>query len=358
MAGGIFLCYRRRDDGYATGCLYDRLLEAFPSEQLFMDVDSVPLGDDFVRLVDEKLTQCDVLLAVIGRDWVNIQDENGRRRLENPDDYVRIEIESALKQNKRVIPVLVHDARVPRSDELPDAIRPLTRRQAIPVTAERFRADTERLVKALRLALEEASARRQVQAKEEELQRQEEAKRKAELSLEREHIAKKEELANWDFIKESSRPQDFRDHLGRFPSGVCAHMARHKLGALALAELGEAADQEAVESTVQEPADAEYSAEPKTRPEVLNEENKPAVEEALPAGPQVPRAAKLRRPSWPVLSVASILVVATAGIWPATKYQLLTWPQLPPVRVESREQVDTKQEERVALKDVATQAPR
>src|SRR5229473_1798698 len=98
MAGWIFINYRRGDDPGNTGRLCDRLLEAFQPEQLFMDVDSVPPGVDFVRMLEEKVAQCDVLLAVIGKDWIDARDATGARRLDNPDDFVRIEIESALKQ--------------------------------------------------------------------------------------------------------------------------------------------------------------------------------------------------------------------------------------------------------------------
>src|SRR5260370_27532242 len=161
MAGGIFINYRRGDDPGNTGRLGDRLLEAFPPEQLFMDVDSVPPGVDFVRMLEEKVTQCDVLLAVIGKDWIDARDATGARRLDNPDDFVRIEIESALKRGKRVIPVLVHEARMPPAVELPEAIRPLARRNAVRLTHERFRADVQALIKALRQALEDAAAHRQ-----------------------------------------------------------------------------------------------------------------------------------------------------------------------------------------------------
>src|ERR1700694_5701031 len=124
MAGGIFINYRRGGDSGKPVRLCDRLLEAFQPEQLFMDVDSVPPGVDFVRMLEEKVSQCDVLLAVIGKDWIDTRDATGARRLDNPDDFVRVEIESALKQGKRVIPVLVHEARMPSRDELPEAIRP------------------------------------------------------------------------------------------------------------------------------------------------------------------------------------------------------------------------------------------
>ena len=156
MPGKIFISYRRGDDPGFTQALLARLEQVFPREQLFMDVDSIPAGMDFVRTLDEQVAQCDVLLAVIGKHWIEARDETGARRLDGPDDFVRIEIESALKQGKRVIPVLVHDARMPRADELPEAIGGLARRHAVRLTHERFRSDAQGLVKAIEHAIEEA----------------------------------------------------------------------------------------------------------------------------------------------------------------------------------------------------------
>ena len=164
MAGRIFINYRRGDDPGNTGRLFDRLQETFATEQLFLDVDNIQPGLDFVRVLEEQVAQCDAILAVIGPRWLDAIDAHGNRRLDDPDDFVRIEIESALNQNKRVIPVLVGEARMPRPDELPDAIRPMARRHAVRLTHERFRADAQGLVKVLREALDEAEAARILEA--------------------------------------------------------------------------------------------------------------------------------------------------------------------------------------------------
>ena len=166
-----YINYRRGDEPGFTQALFARLEQAFSSEQLFMDVDNIPPGEDFVRMLDTQVEQCDALLAVIGKGWLNATDENENRRLDDPNDFVRIEIESALKQGKRVIPILVNDARMPRPDDLPESLRPLTRRNAVRLTHERFRADALSLVKALQRSLEEAEAlrvRADQQRKEEE----------------------------------------------------------------------------------------------------------------------------------------------------------------------------------------------
>jgi hypothetical protein len=269
MAGKIFINYRRGDDPGFTGRLFDRLHEAFEPEGLFMDVDNIAPGLDFVRVLEEQVAQCDVLLAVIGKGWIEAGDATGARRLDNPDDFVRIEIESALKQDKRVIPVLVGEARMPRADELPESIRPLARRNAVRLTHERFRADAQGLIKALQRALEEiemlrqahaeaarqahaeaerkrdeaaANAGAQVQREAEEQARRdkEQARLAATAGLSADQIGKAEELANWDFIKASESAQEFRDHLARFPGGVTELSARARLEDLVWAGLGAA----------------------------------------------------------------------------------------------------------------------
>ncbi|MGA7788335.1 MAG: toll/interleukin-1 receptor domain-containing protein, partial [Xanthobacteraceae bacterium] len=177
MSGKIFINYRRGDDPGNTGRLFDRLQDVFPPQQLFLDVDNIAPGLDFVGVLNERVGECDILLAVIGRTWVEARDAAGNRRLEDPDDFVRIEIESALNQDKRVIPVLVGDAPMPRPEDLPTALRPLARRNAVRLTHERFRADTQGLIKALQQALTEIEAQHEVEARAEAERRAEEERR-------------------------------------------------------------------------------------------------------------------------------------------------------------------------------------
>jgi formylglycine-generating enzyme required for sulfatase activity len=154
MTGRIFINYRRGDDPGHTGRLFDHLQSAFEPDQLFMDVDSIAPGLDFVRVLEEQVSKCDVLLAVIGKGWIDARDAAGNRRLDNPEDFVRIEIEAGLRLGKRVIPVLVNDAEMPRADQLPETLNPLVRRNAVRLTHDRFRADTLGLIKALRAAFD------------------------------------------------------------------------------------------------------------------------------------------------------------------------------------------------------------
>ena len=164
MTGKIFLSYRREDAAGFALALFGRLEQSFPSERLFMDVEGgIGAGQDFVRVIEDEVSLCDVMLVLIGPDWLTVTDEAGRRRLENPEDFVRIEVESALKFGKRVIPVLVHKTEMPRADALPEPLKALARRNAVGLTQERFKADAQGLIKALEDALAEVEdARRQL----------------------------------------------------------------------------------------------------------------------------------------------------------------------------------------------------
>ena len=113
--------------------MYDRLSQHFGRDNLFMDIDSIALGLDFARAIRNAVGSCDILLAVIGRQWLTSSDPLGHRRLDNPEDFVRLEIMAALTRNVRLIPVLVSGASMPRANELPDVLQPLTRRQALVV---------------------------------------------------------------------------------------------------------------------------------------------------------------------------------------------------------------------------------
>lgn len=149
--GKIFVNYRRGDDPGMTGRLYDRLRAVFPAEALFMDVEGgITAGADFVDILREEIAKSDIVLVVIGRSWLTILDDQGRPRLENLKDFVRIEIEAAIEQGKYIIPVLVGGAAMPDAPQLPASLEPLTRRHAIRLTHERFQADCTGLVELLK----------------------------------------------------------------------------------------------------------------------------------------------------------------------------------------------------------------
>lgn len=154
---GIFISYRREQTAAHAGRIYDRLCDAFGEQAVFMDVDSIGLGLDFARVLDEAVSSCNVMLVLIGPGWAEIADQRGRR-LDDPTDYVRQELQAALRREIPVIPVLVRGATLPRPEELPEGLRPLVRRQAFPVPDETFRSQAQVLVERLRPMMARAPA--------------------------------------------------------------------------------------------------------------------------------------------------------------------------------------------------------
>src|SRR5215469_15915092 len=153
MADMIFINYRREDSAATAGRLHDRLAQVFGRKRIFMDVDQIPAGIDFVAHLNSQVAACNVLLVLIGPHWPNVKNEAGDRRLHQPDDFVAIEIAAALARNIRVIPVLVDGGSIPKASELPDSLKPLVRRQAIEVRQAHFGRDAEALIERLREAL-------------------------------------------------------------------------------------------------------------------------------------------------------------------------------------------------------------
>ena len=166
MSGQMFISYRRDDSAGWSGRLFDRLKDHFPSNQIFMDVDTIDLGVDFVEAVEEVVCACDVLIAVIGSRWLASSDRRGRRRLDIPEDLVRLEIATALKRGIRVVPVLVEGAVMPEAGELPDDLKALVRRNALEIGHIRFNADSAHLDSAVERALQKATEQREAKENE------------------------------------------------------------------------------------------------------------------------------------------------------------------------------------------------
>ena len=133
----IFISYRRDDSEFPSHLIYNKLCERFHSESVFIDVDAIPPGVDFREHLSQAVAKCDVLLAVIGKHWLDITDSNGRRRLEDDKDFVRIEIESALARGIPAIPILLGNASMPKENQLPASMGLLAYRHAIPISAGR-----------------------------------------------------------------------------------------------------------------------------------------------------------------------------------------------------------------------------
>jgi TIR domain len=157
MPNKIFINYRREDSIEVTGRLHDRLTQTFGHKNIFVDVEDIPAGVDFVKYLSDQVAASRVFLVVIGPRWLEAKDESDGRRLDDPDDFVAIEITAALARNIRVIPVLVDGARMPKAGELPDPLKALARRQAVDVCQRRFGRDAEALVERVREALNDQS---------------------------------------------------------------------------------------------------------------------------------------------------------------------------------------------------------
>jgi TonB family protein len=154
---GIFVSYRRSDSQGEAGRLFDDLVKHFGEDSVFMDVAAIEAGRDFRKAIEEGVTQCGVLLVVIGLEWLSAKDERGVLRLSDPSDFVRIETASALKRDIPVIPVLVRGAKMPSAEQLPDDLKDLAFRNGIELTHARWRSDIQLLLEALRRLLGEVS---------------------------------------------------------------------------------------------------------------------------------------------------------------------------------------------------------
>lgn len=150
---GIFISYRRDDSAGYAGRLYDRLSAHFGADQVFMDVEGIELGTDFVTAIEKAVGSCKVLIVVIGDEWLSTADAAGRRRLDDPQDFVRLETRVALDREIRVVPVLVGGALMPRAEELPEELKSLARRQAIEISHKQWEASTRELIRALNTML-------------------------------------------------------------------------------------------------------------------------------------------------------------------------------------------------------------
>ncbi len=206
----IFVNYRREDSSGHAGRLYDDLAERFGSDEIFIDIDKIEPGLDFGDSIERALDSCDVVLAVIGRQWLSLADTQGRRRLDNPDDYVRLELEAALAHGTRVIPIRVQGTEMPSSVDLPDSLRALARRHAVELSDTRWRYDVESLAAVLeRISADNAERERL------------ELQKIAEEGAERERIAEEER----ERIAEAERERAAQENAER-ESAEEAELAR------------------------------------------------------------------------------------------------------------------------------------
>jgi hypothetical protein len=148
----IFISYRREDNAGVTGRIYDRLVQEFGGQAIFKDIDSIPLGVNFKRHIDSIVKECDVALVIIGDKWAGETGQPSNRRIDDPNDIVRIEIESALDRNIRVIPLLIQGVSIPSEGSLPGSLKGLADRHGITIGNDpHFHPDMERLIRDLQI---------------------------------------------------------------------------------------------------------------------------------------------------------------------------------------------------------------
>ena len=231
MYGQIFISYRRADTSWAVTSLCSSLLKHFSEKQIFRDIDTISPGEDFVDALEEAVSKCDVLIAVIGKDWLNIINKRGERALDNASDFVRVEIATALKRKIRVIPVLVDNTIMPSAEELPDDLKPLARRNAVELNSHRFNLDAEQLIKALNKILDEAK----MKVEREKLVKQRIAtQEKAQLLWQRTSIKSSQELSeqeesNWAKAVKINSLLSYEEYSKNYPNGKFLDEARNAI---------------------------------------------------------------------------------------------------------------------------------
>jgi hypothetical protein len=270
----IFINYRREDSAAHAGRLYDALIQRWPEEQVFIDIDAIPPGVDFVEVIGEAVGKCDVLIAFVGRHWVDMTDQAGRRRLDNPEDFVRLELEAALARDVRVIPLLVDGAAPPASLDLPESLRPFARRNAFEIYDTRWRSDLERLVAHLRLIEAERLA------KEEALQQEAERERRARAEEEAEQ--QRRIMAEQEAEREAERERQARAEQAERERRARAEHAEQERLAKAEQERRAKAEQERMAKAEQQRPSGlpEFPPEPPPPPEP-----RPVIDDPAPPNP-------------------------------------------------------------------------
>ncbi|HBH72714.1 MAG TPA: hypothetical protein DDY43_04580 [Synechococcales bacterium UBA10510] len=150
----LFLSYRRADNPYAAGRLYDHLVDAFGEEEVFFDVAGGYGGIDFRKLIDYKIAECDAVIVVIGEKWLTLVDDEGNRRIDQPNDIVHIEIRSALDRGVPITPIFVGAGKIPKKTELPEVLRDLCYRNGFEASFESFRTQVKPIITAIRNGIE------------------------------------------------------------------------------------------------------------------------------------------------------------------------------------------------------------
>jgi hypothetical protein len=145
----VFISYRREDTAAAAGRVYDRLARVLAKPNVFFDVSTIAGGEDFVQRIASEIANSDAALELIGDKWLDQSAPGGRARIFEPDDYVRAELRATLSRPVLVVPVLVGGAHMPKAEQLPEDVKAITTKNALPLRHESFDDDTENIVAAV-----------------------------------------------------------------------------------------------------------------------------------------------------------------------------------------------------------------
>jgi TIR domain len=290
---GIFLSYRREDASPHARSLVLLLNQRIPDARVFMDLDSIEAGVDFAEVIEQAVESTAVLVALIGPKWATLTDEEGDRRLDNPDDFVRSEVRTALERGVRVIPVLVDGARPLRRQDLPDELHKLARLNAHKLNYDRYQYDTDQLLDLIQRVLaainqqEEAERKAQEEA---ERKAQEEAERKAQEEAERKAQEEAERKAQEEAERKAQEEAERKaqEEAERKARQEGQRKARQEAQRKARQEEAERKAQEEAERKAQEEAErkAQEEAERKARQEAQRKARQKAqrgVESQAPA---------------------------------------------------------------------------
>lgn len=160
QTGKLFISYRRSDARGVAGRLSDTLGAYFGDDRVFRDIENIAGGADFGDVIKQNLQTADAVIVLIGPDWLSVQNADGQRRLDDPKDWVAEEIAVAIQMHKPIFPVLVEGAPMPRAEELPDKLKPLTRYNALSISDDRWKSDVLRLGKTISFEIPSASERK------------------------------------------------------------------------------------------------------------------------------------------------------------------------------------------------------
>jgi len=327
MSGQIFISYRREDSSAWAGRLSDRLSTHFPSNQIFMDVDTIEPGIDFVEAIEESVGSCDVLIAVIGTRWLNSSNPAGNRRLEIPEDSVRVEVSTALKRGIRVIPVLVEGATMPEAADLPDELKALVRRNALKLSHDRFRTESELLASTVGQVLEKAEAKRRER---EETERLETKRRETEEKERREAERRQKEEEEQAEADQRHREETERVAQRREREQRAREKAEVRERQEEDARRDENEEQERLASKSRQRKSEgrgreqreEKAAPPLLKPSLSRDDAVPPPAE----GPTIAPSWRLAKTKW-LLAIALALIAGIGGIWFAANKERTTLPE-------------------------------